>query len=224
MDVRTERIHLLDLHHTGNYEANTEVIRRYHMDVRGYGDIGYNMVIEPDGTVGIGRDVKWAGAHDLGTAPGGGSMNHVSFGLSHIGNFEEKEMPEVQFQSSVREAVKLCQKYPIPASSNGIRRHKDQFVTACPGKLFPYARYVNEVFKRLHPPQPIPNPDPVKASQWMTVTANPSLNVRSGGGTSYPIIGSLKKGTKVKIGFIKNGWANIYFGDHGGFVSAQYLK
>lgn len=217
MDIRTGGVHLLDLHHTGAEELNTQAVRDYHIDVRGYGDIGYNMVIEKDGTVGIGRDVSWAGAHDLGMV-NGQVMNQVSFGLSHIGNFDKHEMPEVQFQSSIHEAAKICKKYSIPVNPSGVRKHKDQSATSCPGKFFPYARYLAELLKLMEPAPP------AKASQYMTVTANPSLNVRSSGSIKAPIIGSLPKGTRVKIGFIRGGWANIYFGNHGGFVSAKYLK
>ena len=55
------------------------------------------------------------------------------------------------------------------------------------------------------------------------VTAN-VLNVREGGGIKYRIIGTLKKGQKVRLGNYNKGWWNIYFGDHGGFVSAFYIK
>lgn len=50
------------------------------------------------------------------------------------------------------------------------------------------------------------------------------LNVRSGSGTGYNIIGQLNKGTKVKIGSKQGNWYDIYFGDHGGFVSADYIS
>ena len=59
---------------------------------------------------------------------------------------------------------------------------------------------------------------------YKTVTAS-ILNVRS---TPTPngdnIIGKLQKGEKVHISNINaNGFTNIYFGDHGGWVSTQYL-
>lgn len=39
------------------------------------------------------------------------------------------------------------------------------------------------------------------------------------------IIGRLNNGDKVKIfKVLSNGWVEIYFGDHGGFVSSEYLK
>lgn len=56
-----------------------------------------------------------------------------------------------------------------------------------------------------------------------TVTAS-ALNVRDGAGTEYKIIGQLVKGKKVRIGFASGDWYNVYFGDHGGWVSADYIR
>ena len=51
------------------------------------------------------------------------------------------------------------------------------------------------------------------------VTAS-SLRVRSGAGTNFSQIGSLKNGATVKVESIANGWAKL---ENGGYVSAQYL-
>ena len=60
---------------------------------------------------------------------------------------------------------------------------------------------------------------------YKTVTAT-TLNVRNAADSTNPknIIGQLEHGERVHIGFIREGWANIYFGTHGGWVSAQFLK
>lgn len=50
------------------------------------------------------------------------------------------------------------------------------------------------------------------------------LNVRSGPWTTYPIIGKLSKGQKVKIAKEANDWYDIYFGTNGGYVSKEYIK
>lgn len=50
------------------------------------------------------------------------------------------------------------------------------------------------------------------------------LNVRSGAGTGYGVIGQLKKGDKVKIAVKVGNFYSIYFGMHGGYVSADYIK
>lgn len=76
----------------------------------------------------------------------------------------------------------------------------------------------------INEPVPQPTPQPVATKVYKTVVADGGLRVRSGPSTSYAILGKLANGTKVRIGSANNGWTNIYFGDHGGYVSSQYLK
>lgn len=54
------------------------------------------------------------------------------------------------------------------------------------------------------------------------VTAS-SLNVRSGGSTAYPVVGSLKNGQIITVLEQKNGWSRISSGTLNGWVSSQYL-
>ena len=54
------------------------------------------------------------------------------------------------------------------------------------------------------------------------VTAT-SLNFRSGAGTKYSIIGSIKKGTEVSVISESNGWSKINYGGKTGYVSSNYL-
>lgn len=56
-----------------------------------------------------------------------------------------------------------------------------------------------------------------------TVTAS-ELNVRKTAVSNSAIIGKLNKGTKVKIAKKVGNMYNIYFGNHGGYVSADYIK
>ena len=61
--------------------------------------------------------------------------------------------------------------------------------------------------------------DTTTAGDTYIVTAS-SLRVRSGAGTNFSQIGSLKNGATVKVESIANGWAKL---ENGGYVSAQYL-
>ena len=51
-----------------------------------------------------------------------------------------------------------------------------------------------------------------------------SLNVRSGYGTSYPVIGNLSRGNKVEIVESKNNWHKIKFNGAYGYVSGNYIN
>ena len=64
--------------------------------------------------------------------------------------------------------------------------------------------------------------DPSAVTQRGLVMAGP-LNVRSGPGTGYSRVGSLKLGTVVDIVSSSNGWYQISSGSLKGYVSAQYV-
>jgi hypothetical protein len=148
MDLRTHPIKYLDVHHTDGYEANTEAVRREHL-AKGWGDIGYNSVIEKDGTIGRGRDPKYVGAHDLGTVPGEShNMNEIGYGVSCIGRFDEENMEEIQFNSLLAESVRVCKLYNIPIER--VRAHRMQYATDCPGSKFPWNRYLDELKEKLN--------------------------------------------------------------------------
>ena len=54
------------------------------------------------------------------------------------------------------------------------------------------------------------------------VTAS-KLNVRSGPGTDYDIIGSVFKGEKLELYRIYGNWSDCYWGNSGGFVDLDYV-
>lgn len=54
------------------------------------------------------------------------------------------------------------------------------------------------------------------------VTAS-ALNVREGAGTDHSVIGSLSNGQTVTVYSYWNGWIQIYYGNHGGWISADYV-
>ena len=51
-----------------------------------------------------------------------------------------------------------------------------------------------------------------------------ALNVRSGAGTSYSIITTITKDTKVEVISTSNGWSKIKVGTTTGYVSSKYLS
>ena len=53
-------------------------------------------------------------------------------------------------------------------------------------------------------------------------TQKSRLNIRSGAGTNYPVIGTLAKGEKVKLKNASSGWYKL--ADRNGYVSASYIK
>jgi N-acetylmuramoyl-L-alanine amidase/uncharacterized protein YraI len=68
-----------------------------------------------------------------------------------------------------------------------------------------------------------PAPAPTPSAQTGTVKVNTTLNVRSGAGTQYKVVGSLKNGTKVEVLDKSGSWYKIKYGSITGYVSGQYL-
>lgn len=66
------------------------------------------------------------------------------------------------------------------------------------------------------------NLDTAKAGTYR-VTANGSLNVRSGPSTSYSIVGSISGGTNVEVLGIYSGWAAIEYNGAACWLSMDYL-
>lgn len=62
-------------------------IRRWHIEERGFTDIGYHFVIRPDGKVEEGRKLAAAGAHCLG-------HNIHSIGIVYVGGCDKAMRPK----------------------------------------------------------------------------------------------------------------------------------
>ena len=60
-------------------------------------------------------------------------------------------------------------------------------------------------------------------TQSGTVKVNGALNVRSGAGTSYSVIGSLSNGAKVEIVETSGSWYKIKYGSGYGYISKDYV-
>jgi hypothetical protein len=57
--------------------------------------------------------------------------------------------------------------------------------------------------------------------KYQVNTRQTDLNVRSGPGLAYPVVGSLAKGTLVEVKTMRSGWAALA---GGGWASSEYLK
>ena len=62
-------------------DIGIDTIREWHVNDRGWSDIGYHYVIELDGAVKIGRQVERTGAHTVG-------HNADSIGICYVGGVE----------------------------------------------------------------------------------------------------------------------------------------
>lgn len=82
-----------------------------------------------------------------------------------------------------------------------------------PGPAFPMNRFTSRM-RGMGDTPPSPN--------GRTVTVNTDvLNVRSGPGTGFPVIGQTKRGSKLGVIMEQDGWLNIHTATGSGWVSAS---
>lgn len=92
-------------------------IDKWHKE-RGFACIGYNYVIDLDGTVEVGRPLSMDGAHCNTAGLSGQSYNKHSIGICYVGGLDENGKPAdtrtpEQKLSMTNLVNKLCDEYPI---------------------------------------------------------------------------------------------------------------
>ena len=134
------------IHHSASSNESSDwpaVVRSiwdFHVNGRGWSDIGYNWLVDPEGQIYEGRSTDAIGAHFCSTNTG-------TLGVCLLGNFME-ETPKAAAISALEALLswKVCENAidPLaevyhPASDltlPTIIGHRDGCATACPGDLF----------------------------------------------------------------------------------------
>ncbi len=151
-DRRLEDVTHLVVHHSGGNTTASDfaaVVRSYwdfHTHGRGWGDIGYNWLVDPDGVVYQGRAFNLDGNKDVrGTHAGG--FNSNSMGVCIIGDYSQNR-PAREAVSSMNEVLawKADERGLDPMGSSvhaatgndlpTIQGHRDVTATSCPGAAF----------------------------------------------------------------------------------------
>ena len=85
------------------------------------------------------------------------------------------------------------------------------------------SRYLSSISQNNNSSTPEKPSTPESVKETKEVNTD-SLNVRSGPGTNYSKIGTLKKGEKVGVISENNGWSKINYSGKEAYVSSSYLK
>lgn len=84
--------------------------------------------------------------------------------------------------------------------------------------------YVHKTYIKIVKSTPVPTiVKSTSIEKYGQITAT-DLNVRSGAGTTYPVIGTIKFGSKVTISGNSNGFYKIIYGDKTSYISSLYVK
>ena len=144
--ARRHSISRITLHHQGATFPRGKDPRGYLRDLqtwsrttKGWIDVPYHYVIDLDGRVYEGRDIRFAGDTNTGYDPAGHALIEV------VGNFEEVEPNEAQLDAVVKLMALLAARYDVPVAA--IRGHRDVAPdTECPGRNL--YRYLENGFFR----------------------------------------------------------------------------
>lgn len=139
----------LIIHHTDSSDGpdcSVPGIRRWHMGTPPngpadgpYSDIAYHVLVERLGDsyeAVLGRPLIFQGAHCVGE-------NFHSLGMAFVGDFNLAEPSFPQLIRGARTAAMLCRVYGI--SLDAIYPHRKFNNTDCPGKLFPWDKFIQAV-------------------------------------------------------------------------------
>jgi len=120
------------VHHSAIANAGPSEIQDLHMDRRGFADVAYHFLIDADGLIYEGREINIRGAHVQ-------AFNTGSVGIVLLGNFDEEQPTNAQFNSLRALVDYLRYKYEIRYLA-GHKDYPDQSPdgTECPGdNLYP---------------------------------------------------------------------------------------
>jgi len=146
------RVTRITLHHTASkrlpgttQSSNAHLMRTLqadHQDGRGWADLGYHYVIDRQGRVWQGRNIRWQGAH-----AGNGPANRNNVGIALVGDFD-RYAPSPSQRRSLKHLVRwLSARYDVsPTRIAGHRHVLKAFTgggTACPGRHL--ASYLGEL-------------------------------------------------------------------------------
>jgi MYXO-CTERM domain-containing protein len=133
----------ISIHHTASpstpapdYETRLRGIQAYHMDTRGWCDVGYHFLVTADGRAWEAREARYLGAH-----VGGNNTNNL--GISLVGCFQDHGCndwqpftpPQPMLDVTAALVGENAQHYGITISPDTVMGHRDNpgQTTSCPG-------------------------------------------------------------------------------------------
>ena len=136
------KVNKIIIHHSltvDNQRVSWGAIRRYHMQQRGWVNIGYQYGIELvdyDYEILIGRFESEDGAHTIG-------HNKDSVGVCVVGNFDKLQVPKRQWVPALRLVNDIMWRYSLTPSD--VYGHRDFADKSCPGKHFSMELFRSEL-------------------------------------------------------------------------------
>jgi hypothetical protein len=156
-------------------ESRLRQIQAFHMNSRGWCDIGYNFLMSRDGRLWEGRGAKTLGAH-------AGGDNGNNMGISVIGTYMTVGINAAQMTGISSLIRGMSQDFRITVSSTTVKGHRQVGTTAtsCPGdtlfKQLPTIISNAKAAQVQPPPAPAPQPTGTAAVQGVVYRGTNTAN------------------------------------------------
>jgi hypothetical protein len=220
--------------HSDNHFALLEGMERYQVQERGFACIAQHFTTFPDGTIATGRPLNQIPAGIKGA-------NLYGICIENMGNFDRDKdvMTAEQRVAIIQLNASLCHRFAIQPGvetivyhhwydlTTGARTEGTGDTKSCPGTAFFGGNTVDDARRNLIPEveealESFGNPEPTQQAGADMGTVNADhLNVRSGPGSSFPIVATLSKGTPVVIQDERKGWYKVGLGKE--WVFCKYV-
>ncbi len=133
------------IHHSLTKDGKSvdwDAIRRYHMQEKGWSDIGYHAGVERvngELTAHAGRPLDMTGAHCLG--------HNDTIGICIVGNFDVAPPDDETLRYAASLTAGYLRMFALPVSS--IHKHHEFHPKSCPGTQFPWVQFIKYVEEAL---------------------------------------------------------------------------
>lgn len=143
---------------------NVRLVQSFHVESRGWNDIGYNYLVGGEGSAYYGRGWDYVGAHTLG-------YNKYSIGIAFIGTFTKEAPPQKQLDAC-KKLIKRGVALGKIAKDYKLFAHRQLMSTESPGeKLFEILQEWPHFVKDVNLTNIIPN-------YWNVMTSLFTFNAR----------------------------------------------
>jgi hypothetical protein len=221
----------LTIHHTVtpnddamSMPARMRQIQSFHINSRGWCDIGYHFLVGQDGRVYQGRRENVLGAHAAGA-------NTDNAGIAFIGTFTDRAPSDAMMQAAAQIMGALGRTYGITLDRAQVKGHRQvgSTSTSCPGDAL-YARLGDLVALARSGSSSAPTGAGGAATCTLVRSDVDSLNIRPEPGTARAPIGALLLGqTATRLDTVTgqnvdgvNRWHRVSRGGVTGFISGAY--
>jgi hypothetical protein len=127
------KVYRMAIHHTESPTidslspaARLRQIQSYHMDVKGWCDIGYHYLVSRDGRIWEGRPSTQLGSH-------AGGANTGNIGIAVIGSHDSTPVSTVQVDAIASLVRQLGERHGVSIDRDVVKGHREYKSTSCPG-------------------------------------------------------------------------------------------